>query len=110
MPNTHNMFAYLRTHVPIVPLDILEVSVRLMSDRRSGICLALVPGVSQYLVSDSTVCRKTFLLVDVESSSCENYFKDEKYLRNSSMLLLLLTLFRSTSWSSYQGISAEECL
>ena len=40
-------------------------------------------------------------MVDVESSAFENYFKDEKYLRNSSMLLLLLIQFRSTSGSSY---------
>jgi hypothetical protein len=26
------------------------------------------------------VCRKTLLLVDVESSVCENYFKAKKYL------------------------------
>ena len=47
MPNTHNMFAYLRTRGAAVPQDVLEVSVRLMSDSRSEICLALVPGVSQ---------------------------------------------------------------
>ena len=101
MPNTHNMFVYLQTRVSVIPLYILEVLVRLISEGDLNLSSPDPGGVTDFWYQSRTICRKPLLLVDVESSVCENYFKEEKYLRNSSMLLLLLIQFRSTSGSSY---------
>ena len=101
MPNTHNMFVYLRTRGSKIPLYILEVLVRLMSEGDLDLPSPDPLGVIDSWYQSRTVCRKPLLLVDVESSACKNYFKYEKYLRNSNMLLLLLTQFPSNSLSYY---------
>jgi hypothetical protein len=79
----------------------LELLVRLMSDE--GLDLSsLDPGGTHRLWYQSrTVCRKTLLLVDVESSVCENYLTKKILTKIWVGFFLLLIWHRSNSESPY---------
>ena len=44
-------------------------------------------GVHRFWYQSRTACRKTLLLVDVESSVCENYLKAKSICKNLSRIL-----------------------
>jgi hypothetical protein len=62
----------------------LELSVRLMSDEGLDLSSLDPGGPDRLWYQSRTVCRKTLLLVDVESSVCENYFKAKKNICENS--------------------------